>query len=62
MDVSSIAALATANSQARTQEQASLMMLKKAMEMQEQQAELMLQALQVSSPSGSSGGVIDTWA
>tara|TARA_R110002049_G_scaffold55040_5_gene153186 strand:- start:440 stop:628 length:189 start_codon:yes stop_codon:yes gene_type:complete len=62
MDVSSIAAFATADAQARTQEQASLMMLKKTMEMQEQQAEMMLQVLQVSSPSGSSGGVIDTWA
>jgi len=63
MDVSSIAAFASANAQARFQAQASVLMLKKALEMQEQNAALMLQALPAAPAAGGSVGiVINTWA
>jgi hypothetical protein len=65
MDVSSIAAAASANSMAQVQQQASVSVLKKALDIQEQSAMQLLQALpapQQAAPVGTAGGVIDTWA
>lgn len=63
MDVSSIAAYASAHAQQQVQVEASVLMLKKALEMQEQNAALLLQALPaVPAASGSAGGIINTWA
>lgn len=62
MDVSSIAAAASANAMAKTQHTASLMVLKKAMDIQEQSALQLLEALPPPVPAGSAGSVIDTWA
>lgn len=63
MDVSSIAAVATSMKSAEFEQQAALLMLKKALEMQKQNAALLLQAMPPlpPSPTGSAGGVIDTW-
>lgn len=63
MDVSSIAAYASANARQQVQAEASVLMLKKALEMQEQNAALLLQALPaVPAAGGSVGSVINTWA
>lgn len=65
MDVSSIAAAASANSMAQVQQQASVSVLKKALDIQEQSALQLLEALPepVAAPVGSAtGGVIDTYA
>lgn len=63
MDVSSIAAAASANAMAQVQQQASIAVLKKALELQEQGALQLLQALpQPAAPVGTAGGVIDTYA
>lgn len=64
MDVSSIAAAASANSMARVQQQVSLVVLKQAFDLQEQSALQLLEALPARAPSpvGSVGGVIDTYA
>jgi hypothetical protein len=65
MDVSSIAAAASANALGRVQAEASLMVLKKAMDLQSQSALQLLQAVpapvQVPDAGGSLGGVVDTW-
>lgn len=64
MDVSSIAAAASANAMTQVQQQASVAVLKKALELQEQGALQLLQALPqpAASPVGTAGGVIDTYA
>lgn len=64
MDVSSIAAAASANAIAQVQQQASVAVLKKALDIQEQSALQLLEALPppVSVPVGTTGGVIDTYA
>lgn len=63
MDVSSIAAYASINAQLQVQAQASVLMLKKALDLQQQNANLLLQALPaVPATSGSVGTVINTWA
>ncbi|MBL8443790.1 MAG: YjfB family protein [Zoogloeaceae bacterium] len=63
MDVSSIAAFASANAMANARQEVSLSVLKKAMDIQEQSAMQLLEALPpVPAPStGAAGGVIDTW-
>lgn len=65
MDVSSIAPAASANALGRVQAEASLMVLKKAMDLQSQSALQLLQAVpapvQVPDAGGSLGGVVDTW-
>lgn len=66
MDVSAIASAASANAMARVQQDASLMVLKKGMDLQEQSAMQLLQAIPAPPSSapvgGTAGGVIDTWA
>ena len=63
MDVSSIAAYASANAQAQVQAEASVLMLKKALDIQQQNAALLLQAVPAPPPSnGTLGTVINTWA
>lgn len=64
MDVSSIAAAASANAAAQVQTQASVSVFKKALDIQEQTAMQLLEALPPvpAAPTGTSGGVIDTWA
>nr|MBL8455431.1 YjfB family protein [Zoogloeaceae bacterium] len=64
MDVSSIAAFATANAMAQTRQQVSLAVLKSAMDIQKQSATQLLEALPPlpAANSGAAGGVIDTWA
>lgn len=64
MDVQAVAAMASSMKSAETAQQASLLMMKKALEMQEASAAMLLQALPEvpSAPVGTAGGVIDTWA
>lgn len=64
MDVSSIAAYASANAMQQLQQQVSVSMLKKALEIQEQGALQLLEALPQAAPaaSGPAGTVIDTFA
>lgn len=64
MDVSSIAAAASANSASQLREQVSVSVLKKALDIQEQGAMQLLEALPqpVAAPAGSAGGVINTYA
>ena len=65
MDVASIAAAASANAMAEVQHEAAVSVLKKTMDIQEQSAMQLLQAIpQPPAPvaSGTSGGYIDTWA
>lgn len=66
MDVSSIAAAASANAASQLQADVSVSVLKKAMDIQESSAMQLLQAIPAPPPSPSvgstSGGVIDTWA
>ncbi|MCK9260952.1 MAG: YjfB family protein [Azoarcus sp.] len=63
MDVSSIAAAASANAAAQVQQEVSVSVLKKAMDIQEQSAMQLLEALPPvpAAPTGTAGGVIDTW-
>lgn len=64
MDVSSIAAASTANVMARVQQEASVSVLKQALDIQEQSAMQLLQAIPLppAIPVGTTGGLIDTWA
>ncbi len=64
MDVSSIAAASTANAMARVQQEASVSVLKQALDIQEQSAMQLLQAIPLPQaiPLGTAGGLIDTWA
>ena len=65
MDVSSIAAAASANATAEVQAEASVRVLKKAMDIQAESAMQLLQAIPKppAAPVGSAaGGVVDTWA
>ena len=63
MDVSSIAAYASANAQLKVQADASVLMLRKALDMQQQNAALLLQALpDVPATDGSVGTIVNTRA
>lgn len=64
MEVSSIAAAASANAAAQLQTEVSVTVLKKAIDIQAASAMQLLEALpQVpAAPVGTAGGVIDTWA
>ncbi len=64
MDVSAIASAASANAMAEVQQEAAVSVLKKTMDIQEQSAMQLLQAIpQPAAPSvGTAGGYIDTWA
>ena len=65
MDVASIAAAASSNAMAEVQHEAAVSVLKKTMDIQEQSALQLLQAIpQPPAPvaSGTAGGYIDTWA
>ena len=64
MDVASIAAAASSNAMAEVQHEAAVSVLKKTMDIQEQSAMQLLQAIhQPPAPSvGTAGGYIDTWA
>lgn len=64
MEVSSIAAYASANAMQQLQQQVSVALLKKAMEVQGQAALQLLEALPQAAPaaSGPTGTVIDTYA
>ena len=64
MDVASIAAAASSNALAEVQHEAAVSVLKKTMDIQEQSALQLLQAIpQPPAPSGgTAGGYIDTWA
>lgn len=65
MEVSSIAAAASANAAAQLQAEVSVTVLKKAIDIQAEAALQLLEALphQVpAAPVGTAGGVIDTWA
>ena len=65
MDVASIAAAASSNALAEVQHEAAVSVLKKTMDIQEQSAMQLLQAIpQPPAPAsvGTAGGYIDTWA
>ncbi|WP_068636607.1 YjfB family protein [Thauera butanivorans] len=68
MDVSSIAAAASANAAAKVQAEASVKVLKMALDMQAESALQLLQAIPapvqppVSAVGSAAGGVVDTWA
>ncbi|MCV2217918.1 putative motility protein [Thauera sp. Sel9] len=68
MDVSSIAAAASANAAARVQAEASVKVLKMALDMQAESALQLLQAVPApaqppaSAVGSAAGGVVDTWA
>ncbi|MFA7606594.1 MAG: YjfB family protein [Rhodocyclaceae bacterium] len=64
MNVSTIAAMASAHSQATLQQEVSLTVLKKALDMQGEGALQLLEAVPELpvAPVGTAGGVIDTWA
>lgn len=65
MDVASIAAAASSNAMAEVQQEAAVSVLKKTMDIQEQSAMQLLQAIPqppVPVASGTAGGYIDTWA
>ena len=64
MDTASIAAAISANAMADVQHEASISVLKKAMDIEQQSAMQLLQAIpQPPAPSvGTAGGYIDTWA
>ena len=65
MDVASIAAAASANAMAEVQHEAAVSVLKKTMDIQEQSAMQLLQAIpQPPAPvaSGTAGGYLATWA
>lgn len=64
MDVQSIAALASSMKVAETAQQASLLVARKALDIQESSAAQLLEALPAVpvAASGSAGSVVDTWA
>jgi hypothetical protein len=65
MDITAIASAVSSNASTQLQSQASLLVLKKAMEMQQAQAALLLQALpQPTGPTPGAvvGGNVDTFA
>lgn len=65
MDVASIAAAASSNAMAEVQHEAAVSVLRKTMDIQEQSAMQLLQAIpQPPAPvsAGTAGGYIDTWA
>ena len=64
MDVASIAAAASSNALTEVQHETAVSVLKKTMDIQEQSAMQLLQAIpQPPAPSvGTAGGYIDTWA
>ena len=64
MDVSSIASAASGNAMAQIQDKAATLVLRKALDAQEQSAMALLQAIPAPQPvpTGMAGGVIDTWA
>lgn len=64
MDVSSIASAASRNAMAQIQDKAATLVLRKALDAQEQSAMQLLQAVPAPPPmpTGTAGGVIDTWA
>jgi hypothetical protein len=64
MDVSSIAAAASSNAMSQVQQQVSVSVLRKALDAQEQSAMQLLQAIPqpAASPTGTAGGIVDTWA
>lgn len=64
MDASAIAAAATANSQAQLQQEVSVEVLKKAIDIQAQSAMQLVQAIPrpPAAVGSTAGGVIDTWA
>lgn len=64
MDVSSIAAAASANAAAKVQAEASVKVLKMALDMQAESALQLLEALPAPTPAvgSAAGGVVDTWA
>lgn len=64
MEVSAIAAAVSSAALSEVQQQVSVSVLKKAMDIQEQSALQLLEALPPppAAPVGTAGGVIDTWA
>ena len=65
MNVSSIAAAASANASAEVQAEVSVRVLKKAMDIQAESAIQLLQAIPAppaAAVGSTSGGVVDTWA
>ena len=64
MDVSSIASAASGNAMAQIQDKAATLVLRKALDAQEQSAMQLLQAVPAPPPMpiGTAGGVIDTCA
>lgn len=62
MDVSAIASAASANAMAEVQQEAAVSVLKKTMDIQEQSAMQLLQAIPQPPALGTAGGYIDTWA
>ncbi|MCL2162289.1 MAG: YjfB family protein [Betaproteobacteria bacterium] len=64
MDIAPIAAVASANAAELTQSQVGLSVLKKAIDIEAAGALALVQAVPVPSamPSGTVGGVVDTWA
>lgn len=66
MEVSSIAAAATANAMVKVQQEASVMVLKKALDVQQQGALQLLEAMPqvpaAPTAGGATGSVVDTWA
>jgi hypothetical protein len=66
MDITSIAAAASANSAAQTQNAVQLSVLKKAIDIQSEGALALIQAVPVApapAPTGgAAGGVVNTWA
>ena len=63
MDVASIAAAASSNAMAEVQHEAAISVLRKTMDIQQQSAMQLLQAIpQPPAPAtGTAGGYIDTW-
>lgn len=66
MDASAIAAAATANSQAQLQQEVSVEVLKKAIDIQANSAMQLIQAIPAPAAApavgGTAGGYVDTWA
>jgi hypothetical protein len=62
MDITSIAAAASANSAAQTQNAVQLSVLKKAIDIQSEGALALIQAVAPAPTGGAAGGVVNTWA
>ena len=64
MELSSVAATVSAQAASRVQQEASLLVLKKAMDIQANTAMQLVQALPPvqSAPTGTVGGIVDTFA